>query len=96
MPKVKQVFGETRYVPWVGRDVEDGEVIDVGDDELASYLEGGWEAADKATADTHQQLLADRAEGKRGVTVGTLKKAKAAKPETAKAEPEGNTEVEES
>jgi hypothetical protein len=42
--KVKQPYDETRYVPWVGRDVAPGEVVTVPDDDLASYVEAGWEA----------------------------------------------------
>lgn len=82
--KVKNAFGETRYVPGLGREVQDGEVVEVGDDELASYLEGGWEPADKATVAAHQHLLAEKAQGRPGVTVGTLKKA--TKPAAAEAE----------
>lgn len=78
MAKVKQVFGETRYVPWLGRDVADGEVVDVPDDDLASYLEGGWEPADRASKAAQQKLWDD---GK--VTVG--------KPEP-KQQPEQGTE----
>jgi len=77
--RVRQAFGETRFIPGIGREVKDGEIIEVLDGDLASYLEGGWVAADKATTAAHQQLLADKAEGKPGVTVGTLKKS-AAKP----------------
>jgi len=73
MAKVRQAFGETRFVPWIGRDVQDGEVLDVPDGELAGYLEGGWEPADKATVAVQQQLLADKAAGKPGITVGMLK-----------------------
>jgi hypothetical protein len=66
--KIKQVYGEVRFVPWIGRDVEPGEVIDVPDTELASYLEAGWEPADDDTVGAHQALL------KTGeVTVGELR-----------------------
>lgn len=27
MAKVKQPYGETRFVPWIGRDVKPGEVV---------------------------------------------------------------------
>ena len=77
MAKVKQSFGETRFVPGLGREVEDGEVIEVPDGELASYLEGGWRPADKQTTAAHQQLLADGT-----VTVGTLRKPPKTKAET--------------
>jgi hypothetical protein len=29
-------------VPWAGREVDPGEIIDVRESELASYLEAGW------------------------------------------------------
>lgn len=69
--KVKQPYGELRFVPWIGRNVEPGEVVEVPETDLASYLEAGWEPADKATTARHQQLLADGT-----VTVGTPAKAK--------------------
>lgn len=56
MAKVKQVYGEVRHVPWLGRDVKDGEVVDVPDDDLAGYLEAGWEPGDKATKAAQQKL----------------------------------------
>lgn len=73
MAKVRQAYGETRFVPGLGRQVEHGEVVDVPDDELAGYLEAGWLPGDKATTATHQKLLAAGT-----VTVGTLKKSAAA------------------
>lgn len=65
MAKVKQVYGEVRHVPWLGRDVQPDEVVDVPEEELAGYLEAGWEPADKATRAAQQKLWED---GK--VTVG--------------------------
>lgn len=65
MAKIKNAFGETRFTPWLGRDVAADEVVEIPDDELAGYLEGGWEPADKATKAAQQKLWAD---GK--VTVG--------------------------
>lgn len=59
MAKVKQVYGETRYAPWLGYEVPNGAVVDVPDEELASYLEAGWEPADKQSAARHKELLAD-------------------------------------
>jgi hypothetical protein len=67
VPKVKQVFGETRFVPWLGREVADGEVVDVPDDDLPGYLEGGWEPADKATKAAHKRLFDEKV-----VTVGSF------------------------
>lgn len=59
MAKVKQAFPERRFVPWAGRDVDPGEVLDVADDELASWMEGGWEPGDPKTRKAGEQLLAD-------------------------------------
>lgn len=71
MAKVKQPYGETRFVPWIGRDVKPGEVVEVPESDLPGYLEAGWEPADKATTAAHQQLLADGV-----VTVGALTAAR--------------------
>ena len=42
MAKVKQPYEETRFVPWIGRDVDPGEVVTVPDADVASYVEAGW------------------------------------------------------
>lgn len=49
MAKVKQPYPEERFVPWLGRNVRSGEVVDVPDRDLASYLEAGWAPGDAAT-----------------------------------------------
>lgn len=50
MARVKAQFEERRWVPWIGREVDAGEIVEVPDADLASYLEAGWSAAqDKAT-----------------------------------------------
>lgn len=49
MAKVRQPYGELRFVPWLGREVGPGEVVDVPDRDLPSYLEAGWEPGDAAT-----------------------------------------------
>lgn len=68
MAKVRQAYGEPVFVPWVGRTVDPGEEMDVPDDDLASYLEAGWHAADGDTDAKHQEML------KSGrVTVGEVK-----------------------
>jgi hypothetical protein len=46
--KIRQPYEETRYVPWLDREIEPGAVVDVPEVDLASYLEAGWEPADKA------------------------------------------------
>lgn len=61
MAKVKQPFPDARFVPWAGRNVDPGEVLDVADDELPSYLEGGWEPGDPKTRKAGEQLLTDKA-----------------------------------
>lgn len=71
MAKVKNTFGEKRYVPWLGVEVESGKVVDVPDEDLASYLEGGWAPADKPTTVRHKELLAEGT-----VTVGAAKEEK--------------------
>lgn len=48
MAKVKQPFDEERYVPWLGRVVRPGETVDVPDDEVDSYLAGGWQPVGRA------------------------------------------------
>lgn len=42
MAKVKQPYGERRFVAWLGREVDPGEVVEVPDKDLLSYLEAGW------------------------------------------------------
>lgn len=43
MARVKQPYDEERFVPWVGRLVQPGEVIEVPDVDEASYLAAGWQ-----------------------------------------------------
>lgn len=47
MAKVKapEHWTGAHYVPWLMRDVEPGEVVEVPDGDLPSYVEGGWEKA---------------------------------------------------
>lgn len=47
MARVKQPYDEERYVPWVGRTVQPGEVIEVPDGDLDSYLAAGWQPEGK-------------------------------------------------
>ena len=44
MAKVKTpaTWDRTHYVPWLQRDVEPGQVVDVPDHDLESYLASGW------------------------------------------------------
>lgn len=42
MAKVKQPYDQTRYVPWLRRDVDPGEVVEVPDEDLPAYVEAGW------------------------------------------------------
>ncbi|MFG3702383.1 hypothetical protein ACGF5C_31550 [Micromonospora sp. NPDC047620] len=47
-------------VPWLGRRVEPGEIVEVPDGDLPNYLEAGWTAAqDKETKRAVERL--DRA-----------------------------------
>jgi hypothetical protein len=47
---VKQPYDERRWVPWLGREVEPGEIVEVPDGDLASYLQSGWQPGqDKET-----------------------------------------------
>lgn len=48
MAQVRQPYGERRMVPWLGREVDPGEVVEVPDRDLPSYLEAGWTTADPA------------------------------------------------
>lgn len=89
MAKVRQPYPEVRFVPWIGRDVEPGEVVGVPDDELASYLEAGWEPADSATGKAGQKLLD---EGRITVLAGATDAAAPAEP--APAEPSPATSLE--
>lgn len=60
MARVKQPYDEPRQVPWLGRMVQPGEIVEVPDGDLASYLEAGWTAAqDKDTKRAVEKL--DRA-----------------------------------
>ena len=79
MAKVRQSYGETRFVPWLGRDVDDGDVVDVPDNDLPSYLEAGWQPADEATTVAHRELLADGT-----VTVGEFQAEPAGEAEPVK------------
>jgi hypothetical protein len=45
---VKAQFEERRLVPWIGREVDPGEIVEVPDVDLASYLEAGWQPEGKA------------------------------------------------
>ena len=56
MARVKQPFGEERFVPWIGRVVRPGEVVEVPDGDLPSYLEAGWEPGQ----DKETKALVDR------------------------------------
>lgn len=44
MAKVKPpaAWEHTHYVPWLQRDVDPGQTVDVPDEDVPSYLEGGW------------------------------------------------------
>ncbi|MEW2442787.1 hypothetical protein [Micromonospora marina] len=42
MARVKQPFDEPRFVPWIGRTVDPGEIVEVPDGDLVNYLEAGW------------------------------------------------------
>ena len=48
MARVRQPYGEERFVPWIGRIVKPGEVVDVPDGDLVNYLEAGWVPEGKA------------------------------------------------
>ncbi|MFE9192058.1 hypothetical protein ACFYL6_20880 [Micromonospora sp. NPDC007208] len=50
MARVKQPYDERRMVAWLGREVDPGEIVEVPDGDLASYLEAGWQPGqDKET-----------------------------------------------
>jgi hypothetical protein len=76
--KLKQPFDEARVVPWMGHIiVEPGAVVTVPDEDLASYLEGGWEPADAATKRAGKKLLDD---GVITVLAGVTDQAEVAQP----------------
>lgn len=56
MARVKQPFDERRMVPWIGREVDPGEVVEVPDADLASYLEAGWQPGQ----DNHTKGLVEK------------------------------------
>ncbi|MFI2577699.1 hypothetical protein ACH5AJ_36500 [Streptomyces rochei] len=57
MARVKQPYDERRWVPWIGREVDPGEIVEVPDGDLPSYLEAGWSAAqDKETKRAVEKL----------------------------------------
>ncbi|MGX4657103.1 hypothetical protein ACWCHM_26140 [Micromonospora sp. SCSIO 07396] len=57
MARVKQPYDERRWVPWIGREVDPGEIVEVPDVDLPSYLEAGWSAAqDKETKKAVEKL----------------------------------------
>ncbi len=43
MAMVRQPYGEERFVPWIGRLVQPGEIVEVSDVDLAAYLAAGWQ-----------------------------------------------------
>lgn len=57
MARVKQPYDEERFVAWLGRVVPPGEIVEVPDADLPSYLEAGWTAAqDKETKKAVEKL----------------------------------------
>lgn len=57
MARVKQPYDERRWVPWLGREVDPGDIVEVPDTDLPSYLEAGWSAAqDKETKKAVEKL----------------------------------------
>lgn len=57
MARVKQPYDEERFVPWIGRTVKPGEIVEVPDGDLVNYLEAGWTAAqDKDTKRAVEKL----------------------------------------
>ncbi|MCX4468725.1 hypothetical protein OOK41_31630 [Micromonospora sp. NBC_01655] len=57
MARVKQPYDEARFVPWIGRSVAPGDIVEVPDEDLANYLEAGWTAAqDKDTKRAVEKL----------------------------------------
>lgn len=56
MAKVKQPYGEPRIVPWLDDQVVNpGQVVDIPDDQLASFLEAGWEQLEAKTKTSAQE-----------------------------------------
>lgn len=57
MARVKFPHDEEHFVPWIGRTVQPGEIVEVPDSDLESYLEAGWSAAqDKETRKAVEKL----------------------------------------
>jgi hypothetical protein len=52
MARVRQPYDEPVDVPWLGRVVNPGQVVDVPDDHLPHYLAAGWT---EAAADTRKE-----------------------------------------
>lgn len=48
MARVKFPHDEEHFVPWIGRLVQPGEVVEIPDTDLASYVEAGWVPEGKA------------------------------------------------
>ena len=46
MARVRQPYDEPVDVPWLGRVVNPGQVVDVPDEDLDSYLAAGWQPAE--------------------------------------------------
>lgn len=61
MARVKSPYDEPREVPWLERidehPVQPGEVVEVPDEMLASFIEAGWYPADAETSDRALALL---------------------------------------
>lgn len=61
MARVKSPYDEPREVPWLERidehPVQPGEVVDVPEEMLASFVEAGWYPADGETRDRALALL---------------------------------------
>lgn len=59
MAKVRQPYDEPVVVPWLGdQTVNPGQVVAIRDDQLAGFLEAGWQPADpaaKKAADKRQR-----------------------------------------
>lgn len=46
MPKLRSPYPERRVVPWLGREIDPDEVVDVPDRDVPSYLAAGWKPVD--------------------------------------------------
>lgn len=61
MARVKSPYDEPREVPWLDRidehPVQPGEVVEVSEEMLASFLEAGWFAGDEETRGRAGELL---------------------------------------